>query len=42
MLAGETARLFAGAGIVAASDAAAEWRETALKLRTAAEALRTC
>jgi isochorismate synthase len=41
-LAGETARLFAGAGIVAASDAAAEWRETALKLRTAAEALRTC
>jgi isochorismate synthase len=42
VLAGSTARLFAGAGLVAASDAAAEWAETALKLRTAAEALRTC
>lgn len=36
---GDTATLFAGAGIVAGSDPVAEARETSLKLRTVAEAL---
>ncbi len=37
---GRRAHAFTGAGIVAASDAAAEWRETCLKLRTVNDALR--
>lgn len=37
---GKVAYGFAGAGIVASSNAEAEWRETELKLRTVAEALR--
>lgn len=36
---GRTARLFAGAGIVADSDPKAEWDETVLKMGTAGEAL---
>jgi len=36
---GRSARLYAGAGIVAASDPAAEWEETNVKLRPVLEAL---
>ena len=39
LLAGTTATLFAGAGIVAASDPAAELAETELKLRALSDAL---
>ena len=39
LLAGATATLFAGAGIVAASDPAAELAETELKLRALSDAL---
>jgi menaquinone-specific isochorismate synthase len=39
-LAGDRARLYAGAGIVAGSKAQAEWRETAHKLAAVATALR--
>lgn len=41
VLAGAEATLYAGAGLVAASEPAAEWRETALKLQTVDEKLRT-
>ena len=41
LLTGDTATLYAGAGLVAASEATAEWHETALKLRTVEETLRT-
>lgn len=40
LLRGPQAELFAGAGILAASDPATEWQETELKLRAAARALR--
>jgi isochorismate synthase EntC len=40
-LAGAEATLYAGAGLMAGSEAGAEWRETALKLRTVDEMLRT-
>jgi len=40
LVSGESARLFAGAGIVAGSQPAAEQRETRLKLRAALRALR--
>lgn len=39
LLDGPRAHLYAGAGIVAASDPGAEWDETSLKLRTAADGL---
>lgn len=38
-LRGETARLYAGAGIVAGSDPDAEWRETELKMRSMRDVL---
>ncbi len=41
LLAGAEATLYAGAGLVSASEPAAEWRETALKLQTVDEMLRT-
>jgi menaquinone-specific isochorismate synthase len=37
---GDTAHLFAGAGIVAGSDPLSEWRETGHKLSAMATALR--
>lgn len=40
LLRGRLATVYAGAGIVAGSEAEAEWHETELKLRTATEALR--
>ncbi|MEZ4432243.1 MAG: isochorismate synthase [bacterium] len=40
LLTPDRARAFAGAGVVAASDPAAEWRETTLKLGTIGRALR--
>lgn len=40
LIAPDLARAFAGAGVVAASDPAAEWDETALKLGTIGHALR--
>jgi isochorismate synthase len=40
-LAGAEATLYAGAGLVVGSEPAAEWRETALKLQTVDEMLRT-
>lgn len=40
LLRGERAELFAGAGILPESDPESEWRETELKLRAAASALR--
>lgn len=41
LLRGDRAELFAGAGILRESDPLSEWRETELKLRAAARALRT-
>jgi salicylate biosynthesis isochorismate synthase len=41
LMRGDEALAYAGAGIVAASDPQAEWRETELKLRTVREALCT-
>jgi len=39
LIAGRTATLFAGCGIVADSDPAREWEESRLKLRTMFDAL---